>query len=219
MTARFLALSLIVCAALASGCQLLGAASYYLGPHRVQPPEYKLPADARVAVVFESMQPSQQHPVVIRAIHERLAKHMKEHKETQAARLVSFENTLRVRREPGFSSWSVQRIGRELDATHVLYVEIEEFRGRMEPEVPVVMPLLKLRFKLIATDAEPDKARVWPPERDGRELTMTRPAEDVTDSFGEDRALRKLGYDTAYFLCAPFIEVDLESAPPRENDR
>jgi hypothetical protein len=132
---------------------------------------------------------------------------------------VSQEEILRLRQQnPDFGQWSVQKVGRRLNAKQVLYVRIEELQLREAPDSPVLQPGVRMRLRLVDPQASPDKAQVWPgpQERDGRAVSRARQHREVPDAIAVDEEAAKLGKDAAYLVAAPFYDVDLEKKTPWE---
>jgi hypothetical protein len=216
---RALIAILLVCpmlAAAAAGCGAATPLAYYFSPRHIQKSEYAFPGDARVAVLIEPARPDAEHPVFNRALYERLAETFRE-KKSKAALLPLDEVTTLRSQHADFASWSIQRIGRTLHASHVLYIRIDELQLRTTPEVPVIEPRVTLHEKVILVDSPEHDARAWPKEQEGRLVTCSRPSGEVADAGDEDDAVRKLGLDTAYFVAMPFFETDLEEKRPVER--
>lgn len=191
------------------GCKQIGALSYYLGPERKQKAEFTFPKSAVIALVFDPARPEYDAPVFQRALQARLEGEFRTNKST--ATFVPIEDWFALRRDnKDYSTWSVRRIGQELKAEYVLYVRIDECRTRLSRDVPVVEPYVALRAKVILTRDSSEKPRVWPEEERGRELKVSRPAEDAGDPNVEDTASSNLGMDTAVLLARYFFEYSLE---------
>jgi hypothetical protein len=200
---RVLLIAIASLAVSACGCNLIGAAAYYFGPHRTQKPEFEFPKNSTVAVVFDAARSQYFDPVFIHGFHGRLNDIFRQKKST--SRLVPVEDVMALRTQTGYRDWSVQRIGRELQADYVLFIVIDEMRVKISPDAPVIEPLARLRFKVIKVGEPPDKARVWPPERDGRPVLVTRPPEDAFHSEVADNAMAKLGRQSAWLVSTPFF--------------
>ncbi len=198
------------------GCQQMGAIAYYLGPERKQKAEYTFPKEAVVAVVFDPARPEYDIPVFQRALQSRLEEEFRSKKSTVT--FVPIEDWFSLRRDnKDYSTWSVRRIGQELKAEYVLYLRLDECRTRITRDVPVVEPYVALRAKVILTRDSSEKPRVWPEEDRGRELKVSRPAEDAGDANVMDSAATKLGIDTAVLLARFFFEYSLEDKAPVEH--
>ncbi len=201
---------------LLSGCNIVAAIAYFFGPPQVQPAELKL-TDGRLAVLVETAHPEQDHPVFTQALCEKLAEIFRDH--YIKAQLVPQEEIFRLRQQnPDFGKWSVQKVGRRLNAKQVLYVRIEELQLRVAPDSPVLQAGVRMRLRLIDPQVSPDKAQVWPgpQERDGREVSRARQHREAPDAIAVDEEAAKLGKDAAYLVAAPFYDVDLEKKTPWE---
>ena len=115
------------------------------------------------------------NPVFETTFHKRVVELLRENK--VKAEILAYDEIDRLRQSHSdFASWSVQKIGRELNADQVLYVRIEELRLAQKNN-PLLIPSVALRLKLIAPRAPAANARLWPDadrERDGREVTCKR---------------------------------------------
>jgi hypothetical protein len=203
----------LVCTSI--GCNILGPAAYYLGPRRIQKAEFML-TEGRLAVVIEAAHPEQDNPVFNQALFDKLAEILRERK--VPSELVPYRDLLELRQagRRDFGKWSLQRIGRELRATQVLYLRIEKLQLRQTPDHPLVTPEVSLRYKVIGVREPSAHARLWPKEAEGRQVSRTRPAQEATDARLIDGEARKLAHDTAYLIAEPFTDVDLEERPPTE---
>ncbi len=201
----------------AAGCNVMGAAAYYLSPPKIQKAEFAFPAGSRVAVLVDAANPEQLNLIFARSLHEKLNEYFRNRKTT--ATLLPHDTIMRLRVEHAdFGRWPVQKVGRECGATHVLYLRIVELQGREAPDHPVVSPAVRLQMRVIGVELPPAKARLWPEdEEDGRELTCRRQSVEATTSDVEDRELGKLGIDTAWYVMLPFFDVDLEERRPVER--
>jgi len=198
------------------GCNIVAAMAYFFGPPQVQPAEFKL-TDGRLAVLVEMARPEQHNPIFRQALCDKLTEIFRDH--NIKAQLVPQEEFYRLRQQNAdFGKWSVQKVGRRLDAKQVLYVRIEELQLREAPDSPVLQPGVRMRLRLVDPQAPPKSAQLWPSpqERDGREVARARQHREATDSMVIDEEAAKLGKDAAYIVAAPFYDVDLEKKTPWE---
>ncbi|MFQ5806891.1 MAG: hypothetical protein ACE5I3_10620 [Phycisphaerae bacterium] len=210
--------TLVALLGLTTGCRLLGPIVYYFRPPQIQKPEYEFPLDSRVAFVIEAAQPRYENPVFNQALYERVTQMLQEGK-SRATMLPLRPVTDLRRTQPDFDKWSLQRIGRELQADYVLYLRIDRLVIRQTPDYPILTPAVDLRMKVIGVNQPSVHARLWPEAKEGRPVNCTRQTAEAadTDPDATDVEARKLGYDTAYYVSMPFIEVDLEKPPPVER--
>ena len=201
-----------------TSCAQLGAIGYYLRPRQIQKPQYEFPADARVAVLIEAANPQQENPVFNQALYERMVDMLREGKSQAALLPLSKISELR-RRNADFSKWSVQKIGRELNADQVLYIKIDSLVIRPTPDHPLLTPEVSLHMKLVGVQDPSVHARLWPEAKEGHPVQCKRQVAEAADENpeGPDIEARKLAYDTAYWTTMPFLEVDLEVNPPVER--
>lgn len=199
-----------------AGCNIVAAIAYFFGPPQIQWAEFRL-TDGRLAVLVETARPEQDNPVFRQAFSDKLAEIFRDQR--VKAQLVPQEEIFRLRQQdPDFSRWSVQKVGRRLNAKYVLYVRIEDLLLRESPGSPVLAPAVRMRLRLVDPHAPPDKAQLWPGphERDGRQVARGRQHREATDAQAVDEEAAKLGKDAAYLVAAPFYDVDLEKKTPWE---
>ncbi len=198
-----------------SGClQEIGAISYYLQPRRMQKPEFELTAE-RLAILVETARPEQDNPVFTQAFHENIEKIFR--REKLKTRLVSFEQTYQLRQENSdFRRWSVQRVGRTLEAEQVLYVRLDTLRLREDSGSPLVTPQADVRLSVVDVGSPAEHARLWPKNTEVRELLIKRSPQEYVNTDQLDREAAKLGRETAKKVAEFFHEVDLEA--PREYE-
>jgi hypothetical protein len=203
---------------LAAGCNIIGPIAYYLQPPQIQKPQYEFPAGSRVALVIEARNPQYDNPVFNNALHERAVTMLREGK--SHAEIVPLQRVTELRQSNAdFGKWSLQRIGRELRADHVLYIKVDRLVIRPSPDYPILTPEVELHMKLISVNEPAIHARIWPDAKEGQPVSCKRQVAEAADTNPDaaDSEARKLGYDTAYWVTMPFIKVDLEKSPPVER--
>lgn len=195
------------------GCNPLAPLAYYLRPPQIQKPEFEFPADSRVLLLVETARPEQANPVFEHALQEQCSTLLKEGgcKATLLPRSALAE--LRMA-NADFSSWSLQRIGRELGADYVLYFRLEQLQVREAPDHPVLSPVAVGRCRVVGVRQPAADARVWPDSAEGHEVRCTRQTSQADEPDAVDSESAQLGHDTAYWLTMPFTTVDLERSPP-----
>lgn len=215
-TARLM-LAACLLLALAPGCSLLGPIAYYFRPPQIQKAAHPLPRNARLAVLFDAASPQYEAPVFEQALFTKLQEYFRRYESD--AELIPLAEVLALRRahSDDFPTWSVQRVGRELNADYVLWLRIEELSARESAGHPLLTPRVVLYSKLIAVAHPPADARVWPDAEEGERIECTRQAAEYTSPQAADLELAKLGKDTAWFVMMPFFDVDLEQPRPVER--
>jgi len=201
-----------------AGCNLIGPIAYYLQPKQIQKPEYEFPAGTRVALVIEARDPQHENPVFSEALYERVVAMLRDGK--SEATILPWRKVTELRyANADFARWSLQKVGRALGADQVLYLSIDRLVIRPSPEHPVLTPEVDLHMKLIGVHEPPLNARIWPEAKEGHHVSCKRLIGEAADTNPDaaDIEARKLGYDTAYWVTTPFIEVDLEEKPPVER--
>jgi len=210
-------IGLVACAVLTAGCNIMAPLAYYLRPSQIQKAEFKFPAGTRVAVLFDATQPAYEAPVFNQALFDKLRGYFAKYKSQADLIPLSEVHGLKRRNADDFATWSIQRIGRELDADFVLYLKIQTLVLRETLNHPVVSPRVSIRAKVIATAHPASDARVWPEADEGRAIDCTRQPSEYSGTDKADLELAKLGRDTAYFAMMPFFNVDLEEPTPVER--
>jgi hypothetical protein len=202
---------------LAAGCNVISAIAYYFRPRDIQKPQYEFPRGSRVAIVIDAARPSDENPVFDRALYERVVEMLREGK--SGATVLPLRAVIDLRRaNPDFDQWSLQKIGRDLQADQVLYIRIDRLVIRQTPDYPILTPAVDLRMKVIDVSQPGVHARLWPEAKEGYPVSRARQTTEAADT-GPDAAdteAKKLARDTAYYVTMPFIEVDLEQPPPVE---
>lgn len=216
MTRRLFVLALLGgVVALVPGCVLFRFLGYFFAPRQIEKAEYTFPADARIAVMIDAARPEFENPVFCRALYDKACDIFRDKKSSAKLLPPSDVHDLR-RRHRDFDQWSVQRVGRELGATHVLYIKLDRLTLSNPDNATVVEPMVEMRSKVIAVSQPETDARVWPPEKDGRSATVTRQAEVAQDIRTADAAAIKLGRDAAHIVIGPFFDYDREEPTPVE---
>jgi hypothetical protein len=209
---------LLVLAGATAGCNILAPIAYYFQPPQIQKPQYEFPSASRVAVVIEARSPQYDNPVFNAALHERVVTMLREGK--SQATILPLRDVVELRQaNTDFATWSLQRIGRTLAASHVLYIRIDRLVIRPSQQHPILTPEVDLHMKVIGVDPQAVQARLWPEAKEGHAVSCRRQVAEAADTNPDaaDVEARKLGYDTAYWVTMPFIKVDLEKSPPVER--
>jgi hypothetical protein len=199
-----------------SGCVGLRGLAYLTQPRQIQKPEFEL--SGRVAIVIDAARPGQANPVFESTLYKRIVELLRENEVT--ATIIPYDDITNLRQtQADFTSWSVQKIGRELNADQVLYVRVENLSLAQKDE-PVMTPAVTLRVKLIAPRAPAANARLWPEtdkEREGREVACKRHPVENEGVDRVDSEAAKLARETAYYVARIFHKWDAEVPPPRER--
>lgn len=210
-------LLLAACLTMVAGCQIFSAMFLLFGPRQIKKTEFELTKD-RLAVFAEFARPEESNAVFIKAFYDELESVFR--KKGINTNIVPREEILRVRQSnPDFAHWSLQKVGRYLNARQVLYVRIERLQLYEAPDTPVLSPMVRMRLKVISPDAMADSARLWPAreERFGRKIEVERLTRDASDSIIADAEAAKLAKDAARRAAMPFYDVDLEEPVPPER--
>ncbi len=213
---RSLAFSLLTAALVGSaGCQLIGATAYYLSPERKQPAHFT-PTTNRLAIIIEPRSGIDVHPLFAQGLHEKIIELLAEQDVNE--RVAPYAEQLELRQTArGYASWSIQRIGRELGAEQVIYIEVTSFVMRRAPNYPTLEPRVAVQVKVIDANTVPGTSpRLWPTDGDGYELTMMRLQREVADRDEIDAEAVKLGRDLAQHVARIFYEHSLEETIPKE---
>ncbi|MFH1746924.1 MAG: hypothetical protein ABIG44_07750 [Planctomycetota bacterium] len=210
-------MALLLAPLVLGGCKMIGAILIMTAPPQIAKPEYELD-EGRLAIVIDMARAAQSNPVFDLALHERIVTQFRDNK--VPTRVIPFEDVVQLKQsQPEYRNWSVQRIGRDLDADRVLYLRIDQLRARSDPGDPIIQLSVELRAKLIGVSEPPMHARLWPnrdKEMDGRIITHSRPPKEADSLDIIDAETVKLGHETAYYVARCFHEYDEETNPPRE---
>jgi hypothetical protein len=200
---------------LSAGCNIVGSIVLLTHPPRMQDAEVEFAEDARLAVLVDYARPADESPVFTHAFVDRFTEILRNEEITNE--FVPHQRVLALRQStPGFRKWSVQRIGREIEADEVVYVQVERLQLQERGESPLLMPSVTLRLKLIDTDDMAAMARRWPAEKEGRALKRERPPREARDQMLLDAETRKLARECAWLAAKFFYKYDLEAKDPWE---
>lgn len=214
---RLLQATLVCLVACLSGCKAVATIGILTAPRQIQKAEFTL-TQGRLAILIEAARPGENSPVFVESLHAKLTELFREYGINN--NVVSQRELARLRQaNPDFARWSLQRIGQKLGAEQVLYIRLDSLRLQAAPDHPLVEPEVLLRFKVIGVDEAPDTARQWPgrDERRGRLVECSRPPREAADNMVVDSEAAKLAKDVAYYIAAPFHDVDTEVKFPRER--
>lgn len=208
-------LALLCACALLAGCNIVKGFSYFFSPERVAKAEHKLET-GKLAVVIDPARPDEVNPVFEQALVQKLQEIFSEKK--SKIEFVPYAEIMALRQQhEDFGKWPIQRIGHELGADYVLYLRQDKLSSHSSPSHPLLEPSVLLRAKLIETDKPPEQARVWPPEKEGREVACSRQTQQATGIDLVDSEMAKLGKDTAWLVVIPFFDTSEEVKPPVEK--
>lgn len=199
------------------GCKQVGSLLVLFSPPQIQKPEFEL-TTGRLAIVTDYARPAQTNPVFDLNLYNRIFAQFRENE--VPCQIVPYGDVVRLRQSnPEFAKWSVQEIGRRLNAEQVLYLRIEQFQLLRSPRDPIITPRVALRVKVVGVHEPSVHARLWPErdaDPDGRTVTHTRPPKEAGDFELSDAETAKLARETAHFVARFFHKYDLEVKPPHE---
>lgn len=199
------------------GCNIVGPALILTAPPQMKAAEVKV-TDKRLALVIEYARPAEENPVFTGAFCQRLVEVFRDKRVNQS--VVPQAELLRLRRDNvDFREWSLQKIGRALNAEQVLYVRIDRLRLCERQGGLLLAPEVRMHLKLIAPWERSENVRLWPPreEREGRLIQRGRPMQEAVDTVAVDEEAAKLGRDAAWLAAKPFYKYDLEEKDPWER--
>lgn len=212
---RTAALVLLALLTAAIGCRQIGQLGVLFAGRQWQKAHFK-PTENRIAIIIDGMRGGEDHPMFRRGLHEKVVELLEE--EDVNHNIVPYVEQLELAtREPDYANWSIQRIGRELDAEQVIYVQIVSFTLRETPNHPVLTPEATVSVKAIDVEAEPRMARLWPDSVEGYELDAKRQAREATSTAVIDAEAEKLGKDLGQYVARLFYKWDTEETVPRER--
>ncbi len=200
-----------------AGCRQVASIGILLSPRQIQKAELTLTQD-RLALLVETVRATDDNPVFTNELHKKLVTIFKEKNIND--QVVPYQEMLRLRQsDPNFSKWSLQKVGRRVDARQLLYVRVETLDMHEEQGSPVLHPRVLIHTKVIDPRESRDAARLWPPssERGGRLVQCARHQQEAADSMLLDSESAKLAREVAWLVAMPFYDVDLEEKPPIEH--
>lgn len=212
-----LVLVVTACALLLAGCQMLAAIGVLFAPRQWQQAEFQF-TEGNLAIIIDYARPAQMNPVFDQNLHKQLVEHLRTNK--VSSRVVPHDDVTELRQKNrDFSSWSVQRAGRALEADQVLCIRILDLQARPTAGQAVITPEVALTLKVISVNQPAVHARLWPErdaEPDGRQVTHHRQPFEPESAELIDRETAKLARETAYYVARHFYRYDTEENPPRE---
>jgi hypothetical protein len=206
---------LVACLLAIAGCNILGPLAYFAGPRRIQKKDFELP-HGRLAVLIDYAHPDEAHPIFEQVLVEKLSSIFRERK--IQAQVIPPVDLARLKQfQPESRKWSVQKIGRELNAGAVLVIDVERLQLRVSPSHPLIEPLVEGKLKLVDTELPEDQARLWPKDEKPRPFDASRDPVEAVNSTVIDDAAAKLAADAAQIIALYFYDVDLEEKTPKER--
>jgi hypothetical protein len=207
----------LVLALMSAGCKLIGGLGVLLSPPQIQKPEFE-PTAGRLAIVIDYAHGVQSNPVFDVSLHTRLVELFRENK--APSEIVPYEDVVQLRQaNADFATWSVQRIGRELNAEQVLLVRVSQLRLRATDKDLIMTPHVDLHLKVIGVNKADGSARLWPDkdaDPDGRVVSHDRHSKEADSVDLIDTETAKLARETAYYAGRYFYKYDKEEKPPHE---
>lgn len=165
----------------AGGCgQDFGALIYTLGLHPTQkiPAEYNINSGNMLVLVDDDrdlIQPTTAREVLV----DELAKQLKEH--GIAERVTTNEELAKLRQqEPRFDQRGAREIGQMANAETVLWLSTTGFTLNNDLEMVMTPARFAVSVRLLDVKAEKSEdVRLWPTEREGRQVEVTVSAHDI----------------------------------------
>jgi len=168
-------LPVVVSMVAAGGCgQKVGALMYIfgVGPKQRVSAEYKLPKGPVLVLVDDDLDLIQP-PLARHALVDELAKQLREH--GIAERVTTNEELARIRQsEPDFDGVAADAVGRLARADTVLWLSTKEFFVEDDVEIASSPGRFTVVLKVVnALAKKRQDVRLWPPEPEGRLITVT----------------------------------------------
>ena len=208
LLAAALGMGLLLC-----GCHALWYGLESLFPKEKVPAKFTLPKGKTVLVFPDDLQNPVSYPPVKRALGNNLGELLTEKK--LVAEVVAYSELARLKaREPEFNLMSIPKIGRQLKADLVVYVNIETFTLKDNPVDTLWRGRLAARVKVV----DVLKGRIWPDESAGYPVKVTAPAaESNSDAFGGEVA-KMLAESLAAEIAQLFHDHYVDRARPKRTD-
>lgn len=92
---------------------------------------------------------------------------------------------------PATNSWSIRKVGEELGAQQVLYIQVRQFRLRQQPRDPIFQGQWTVAIKVISTERK-HNVRLWPKRPEGQQVKVTTPMHPPQGSGYEVKLARRM---------------------------
>lgn len=170
--------SLLMLVMLAGCGQQIGALLYHFGliPEEKTKSQLKL-TQSKLAILIDDPAGALPQPDLREDIHKSLAADLLDHK--ACASVVPASEIAKVERaNRDFDNMSIRAIGEQVQADHVLYVQIQSFSTGEEARLGVYQGKAKALVKICSTAKKPD-VRIWPMGGDGQVVEVSQPSEQT----------------------------------------
>jgi len=210
---RRLAAAICLALAMVAGCgQQFGAVIYYLGltPQEKVKAEFKLPPGPLLILVDDDMD-LVQPPLACETLVDTLATQLKENK--AADRVTTNEEIGLIRRSvPNFEQLSISDVGRRANADTVIWMNVEDFYLEKDLQMMVTPARFGVKLKVFNPNEEDKyKKRIWPPERDGRAVSITVNPHDIRRCKSRDEVHQLLAATMADKVAKLFYDYKVET--------
>jgi hypothetical protein len=157
----------------------LGSVLYIWGlvPEQKVKAEFKIPPGPVLILVDDDLD-LVEPPVAREELVAKLTAQLREHKAVE--QVTTNEEIGLIRRSvPDFDRLSIREVGRKAKADTVMWMSVDDFYVDDDPEMLVNPARFAVRLKVFNVNEEDKrKLRLWPPEREGRPVSLTvRPTE------------------------------------------
>jgi hypothetical protein len=218
-TARTLLLSAPLWLLVLPGCgPTFGAWMYTLGmvPKQESKADFKLPAGP-VMVLVDDDQDLIQPPIARQALVDALAKQLKEHK--IAERVTTNEEIARLRQtEANFDQRGAREVGKMGGAKTVVWIVVKQFNVESDLDMTVTPATFVATLKVVNAEAKKrEEVRLWPPDREGRLMSVTVAPQDVRACKSRAEVHEKMGAEMADKIAKLFYDYEMSEEEQREQ--
>ncbi|MCK4603039.1 MAG: hypothetical protein KAU28_11270 [Phycisphaerae bacterium] len=170
-----------------TGCAAIGWTVAAFAPPQKVEALYKPPKAKKILVFVDDITNPISYEPVKRKLTEKLNEQLLEHE--VAAKTIDYEKLLDlISVAPSFNELGVVQVGRKLGADIVLYVNIEEFALKEDPEGPLWRGTLRASVRMV--DVQAKSPQLWPTDRDNYPVgeVQTPATDDSSPTYGVEVA-------------------------------
>lgn len=172
--------AVVVTAAVGGGCGQLGTL-FMPDPRPLVPAQFKL-TEGKIVVLIDDYRVRLEQANIKEHIADKVVELLKSSRAARKAKFLPYKNLRSVKTEsPTGKKYSIKRIGEDLGADVVLYVDITQFDLEGDPQSPLILPQGQAHIKVIEVETGD---RLWPIDVQGHPVHARgrREAERLTNA-------------------------------------
>jgi len=175
MNRKFLS-SLLVLSMILGGCKY--ATLLVTDPRQMIEAKYKMAKGKKIAVLVDDYLSPINNPDMKKDLAMLISDGLIQAQAVRAGDMISTDKVYETPKEsPDGKKLSIQRIGKDVGADYVIYVNIIDFNLQSDPENPLIKPKAKAFVKLVEVSTG---ERLWPIDMSGEPIEATsRVANDI----------------------------------------